>query len=200
MLTFLPVLWALGGQAVPLPPPPPPPRAVQAAPAPPPKAYSADADAKEKIAAAIEMAATDQIRVLVAWGANDDALSMSFADARKTPEMARSTFFSDEYKLVTVDVGRADKNVALAASYGVTLKADALPALTVLDDHGRPVAQAPAAALMAADRRSIDAGKVAAFLKANQAPAPDTLAPFNAAIAEAKKTGKYVFMWFSAPW
>ena len=187
MLRFLPLVLAFAAQVAQLPPAPP-------------KVYTADADAKEKIAAAIEMAATDEIRVLIVWGANDDPLSLSYGDARKTPEIARSTFFSDEYKVVHVDVGHLNKNVELAASYGAKLTARSLPALTVLDDRGRPIAQATAADLAAADRKSIDATKVAAFLKANQAPAPDAVAPFEAAVRQAKTSGKYVFLWFSAPW
>ena len=187
MLRFLPLVLALAAQVAQIPKPPPP-------------LFSADADAKERIAATIEMAATDEIRALIVWGANDNPLSLSYGDARKAPEIARSTFFSDEYKVVHVDVGHLNKNVELAKSYGAKLTSDALPALTVLDDHGRPVAQATAADLAAADRRSIDATKVAAFLKANQAPAPDAVAPFEAAVQQAKTSGKYVFLWFSAPW
>lgn len=187
MLKFLPLALAFAAQAVQLP---------QA----PPKVFSADADAKERIAATIEMAATDEIRALVVWGANDDPLSLSYDAARKTPEIARSTFFSDEYKVVTVDVGHADKNAALASQYGARLAKDALPAFTVLDDRGRPVAQATAADLASADRRSIDSVKLAAFLKAHQAPPPDAVAPFEAAVKQAKTSGKYVFLWFSAPW
>ena len=187
MLKFLPLALAFGIQVAQLP---------QA----PPKLFSADADAKEKIAATIGMAATDDIRALIVWGANDDPLSLSFDAARKSPEIARSTFFSDEYKIVFVDVGHLDKNVNLAKSYGANLAAGSLPAMTVLDDHGRPVAQARAEDLSSAERRNIDAAKVAAFLKTNQAAAPDAVAPFEAAVKEAKASGKYVFLWFSAPW
>ena len=187
MLKFLPLALAFAAQVAQLP---------QA----PPKLFSADADAKAKIAATIEMAATDGIRVLIVWGANDDPLSLSFGDARKTPEIARAPFFSDEYKIVHVDVGHLDKNVDLAKSYGATLGPGALPALTILDDHGRPVAQATAADLASDDRHAIAPAKLASFLKAHQAPQPDDVARFDAGLKEAKTTGKYVFLWWSAPW
>ena len=187
MLKFLALVAALAAQ-------------VAQAPKAPPKLFTADADAREKIAAAIEMAATDGIRVLVVWGSDDHALSLSYGDARKTPEVARATFFSDEYKLVQVDVGHADKNVDLAKSYGATLTSASVPAFTVLDDHGRPVAQTTGPELLSAAGRTIDGSKLASFLKANQAPAPDDVARFDAGLKKAKATGKYVFLWWSAPW
>ena len=161
--------------------------------------FTAGDDAKEQIAAAIHMAATDDIRVLVVWGANDDSRSMSYDTARKSPEIARAGFFSDEYKLVQVNVGHLDKNIELAKSYGAVLTSGTLPAFTVLDDQGRPVAQSSAAELAAADGR-VDPAKLAGFLKSHQAPAPDAVAPFEAAVKQAKASGQYVFLWFSAPW
>jgi hypothetical protein len=161
--------------------------------------FSAADDAKERIAAAIQMAATDDIRVLVVWGANDDQRSLSYDTAQKSPAIARASFFSDEYKVVSVNVGHLDKNVELAKSFGAVLTSGSLPALTVLDDHGRPVAQANGAELADAEGR-VDPAKVAAFLKSHQAPAPDAVAPFETAVKQAKTSGKYVFLWFSAPW
>ncbi|MGA2260253.1 MAG: hypothetical protein ABSH28_02320 [Acidobacteriota bacterium] len=208
MLHILPFILALTVQAAgqQTPPPLPPAQVVPAPvvqrPAPPPL-YDEKADAKAAIEAAVHAAATDDIRVLINWGANDDAGSKKFADARKAPEIARSTpsFFSDEYKVVNVNVGHLDQNMDLAKTYGVKLAADALPALTVLDVTGKVVANTAAAALRPdGDPAGIDAPKVAAFLKQHQAPAPDSIAPFEAALKQAKKDGKTVFVWFSAPW
>jgi len=113
----------------------------------------------------------------------------------------QSAFFSDEYKSVNVDVGHINKNIDLAKSYGVRLKADAFPALTVLDSAGMVIANTNASSLRPdADPTGIDALKVAAFLKSHQAPAPDAVAPFEVALKQAKQQGKIVFVWFSAPW
>ena len=102
---------------------------------------------------------------------------------------------------MNVNVGHLDKNVDLAKSYGVTLKADGLPALTVLDAAGKVLANTDAVALrLDADPAGIDPVKLAAFLKSHQAPAPDAVAPFEAALKQAKREGKTVFVWFSAPW
>lgn len=208
MLHVLPFVLVLTGQAAgqQTSPPPPPAHVVPAPvvqrPAPPPL-YDEKADAKAAIEAAVHAAATDDIRVLINWGANDDAGSKKFADARKAPEIARSTpsFFSDEYKAVNVDVGHLDRNIDLAKAYGVTLSADALPALTILDVAGKVVANTAAAAFRPeADPTGIDAPRVAAFLKQHQAPAPDAVAQFEAALKQTKNDGKTVFVWFSAPW
>lgn len=207
MLHILPLFLALTVQAAGQQTPPPPP--AQAIPAAtvqrrtPPPLYDEKADAKAAIEAAVHAAATDSIRVLINWGANDDAGSKKFADAKKAPEIAqlKPSFFSDEYKVVNVDVGHLDKNLDLAKTYKVKLSADALPALTLLNATGKVIANTTAAALRpAGDPAGIDAPKVAAFLKQHQAPAPDAIAPFEAALKQAKKDEKTVFVWFSAPW
>jgi hypothetical protein len=207
MLHILPLFLALTVQAAGQQTPPLPPAQVVPAPAvqrrTPPPLYDEKADAKAAIETAVQAAATDAIRVLINWGANDDAGSKKFADAKKAPEIAQSkpSFLSDEYKVVNVDVGHLDKNMNLAKTYNVKLSADALPALTLLDATGKVIANTTAAALRPdGDPTGIDAPKVAAFLKQHQAPAPDAIAPFEAALKQAKKDEKTVFVWFSAPW
>jgi hypothetical protein len=115
--------------------------------------------------------------------------------------MSQPAYLSDEYRAVNVNVGHLDQNLDLAKSYGVTLKADGLPSLTVLDTSGKILANTDAAALRPdADPTGIDPAKLAAFLKSYKAPAPDAVAPFEAALKQAKQEGKTVFVWFSAPW
>jgi hypothetical protein len=205
MAYTLPFILALivqtGGQQT-TPPPPAQVVSVVQRPAPPPL-YDEKADAKAAIDAAVRAAATDSIRVLINWGAIDDPGSKQFADARKSPEIAQSTpsFFSDEYKVVNVNIGHLDKNLDLAQTYGVKLSADALPALTVLDESGKVIANTTAAAFRPdGDGAGIDARKIASFLKQHQAPAPNAVAEFEAALKQAKTDGKSVFVWFSAPW
>jgi hypothetical protein len=99
-----------------------------------------------------------------------------------------------------VDVGHADKNQDVARNYGMTLDASSLPAFTVLDTAGKPIARATGATLAAPEPAALDPKKVATFLTANQAPAPDADPPFKAALSQGKKEGKYVFLWFAAPW
>ena len=82
------------------------------------------------------------------------------------------------------------------------LAAGSLPAFTVLDgSRARPSAAPSAADFAGADPSSLDPKKVAAFLSAHQAPPPPDPEPqLTAALGQAKKDGKYVFLWFSAPW
>jgi len=200
ILQLLPILLVMGGQA-----PPPAPQATPAAPVSKPaqpvrKLFNDTADPKAQIATAVAGAAEDDIRVLVVWGSNDDERSANFTKVQRAQEVSGPRFFSDEYKLVYADVGRADKNLEVASGYGMKLAADALPAFTVLDKTGAVVQRATAADFAGAEPVSLDPKKFAAFLTANQAAAPDADPPFKAALSQAKKDGKSVFLWFAAPW
>lgn len=202
----VPLLLMMGGQAS--PPPQAPPAAVTQRPQTAPKLYNETADARAQIDAALKAAAEDDIRVLVNWGANDDEACAKFqqdlsgrGSTNPAYEVIR-TKLSNEYRLVRVDVGHLDKNQDLAAKYGASLSAGALPHLTVLDKSGNVVTQQPARDLAAAPGGAAvyEPEKIAAFLTQFQvAPVPaDPL--LGAALAEAKRDGKYVFLWFSAPW
>lgn len=201
---LLPLVLAVGVQAPPpqAPPPAPPATATAAAPAAraPRKVYNETADARTQIATAIATAAADDIRVLINWGANDDDRCAKFQQVQRAAEIAGPKFLSDEYKLVYVDVGHADKNLDVAAEWGARPKAGALPYFTVLDGTGKVLSGVPASDFAGADPAAFDAKKVAAFLAMHKAAAPDADPPFEAALSRAKKDGKYVFLWFSAPW
>ncbi len=207
VLQFLPLVLAMSGQA-PSPPQQAPParqgapattvvsRPAQAAR----KIYSDTADAKAAIAAALAGAEESDIRVLINWGANDDERCTRFTQVQRSPEVTAPRFFSDEYKLVTVDIGHLDRNMDVAAAYGAKPAAGALPYFTILDAHGQVLANASATEMAGDDPATVDPQKFAAFLAKNQAPAPDADPPFRAALSQAKKDGRYVFLWFSAPW
>jgi hypothetical protein len=207
VLHFLPLVLAMSGQALPPPQQAPPPQqsvpAATVAPRPPQaprKIYTETADAKAAIATAIAGAEESDIRVLINWGANDDERCTKFPQVQRSAEIATPKFFSDEYKLAYVDVGHLDKNTDVAAAYGAKPSAGALPYFTVLDAHGKVLANASATEMAGDDPATIDPKKFAAFLATNQAPAPDADPPFRAALSQAKKDGKYVFLWFTAPW
>ncbi len=205
LVPVVPLLFVLAAQAPPPQAAPAPPAAAQKAP---PKLYNETADARAQIDAALKAAAEDDIRVLVNWGANDDETCTKFqqdlngrGSAHPAYDSIRTTL-SNEYRYVRVDVGRLDRNMDLAAVYGVTLSPGALPHLTVLDKQGQVVAQQPSRDLLAAPgaATAYEPDKIAAFLKRHQV-APVAAAPLlAAALAEAKRDGKYVFLWFSAPW
>ena len=210
VLHFLPLVLAMSGQATPPPqqaPPQPPQQSVPATatvaprqPQAPRKIYNETADARAQIATAIAGADESDIRVLINWGANDDERCTRFTQVQRSPEVTTPKFFSDEYKVVYVDVGRTDKNMDVAAAYGAKPAAGALPYYTILDETGKVLAGAPATELVGDDPAALDPKKFAAFLAKHQAPAPDADPPFQAALSQAKRDGKYVFLWFSAPW
>jgi hypothetical protein len=195
-MLLLPLALALTLQASP-PQQAPPAPAPAARPAP--KTYNETADAKAAIDAAVKSAALDEIRVLINWGSNDSEQAAKFAALRRQREFG--PLFSDEYKLVFVDVGHGDRNLDVAGKYGASIAPDALPALTILDHTGKVLAQASSRDFRSdADPAAVDAAKVSAFLTKYKAPAPDAVGPFDAALARAKREGKSVFVWFSAPW
>ena len=197
------LMLMLAGQAPP-PSPTPPPRPAQG----PPKLYSETADARAQIDGALKAAIQDDIRVLINWGANDDEACAKFQqdlNGRGSTHPAYETIrtkLSNEYRYLRVDVGRLDRNIELAAAYGVRLSPGALPYLTVLDKHGTVLAQQPSQPLLAppGSPTTYDPDRIAAFLTQHQV-APVAADPLlAAALAEAKRDGKYVFLWFSAPW
>ena len=189
-LNWLPVVVLLAGQAA--PPPAQTPRPV-------PPLYNETATAQSVITKAVDGANTDGIRALVIWGANENDRCKAFEVTRRSRDVT-PVFFSDEYKLAYVDVGKADKAVDVAKSYGVTLSDDALPFLTVLDQKGKVVANISSRELAAADGAGFDGKKLAAFLTKHQAPFPDANAQFAAGLKQAKATGKPLFLWYTAPW
>jgi len=202
ILTALPFILAMGGQAVPPPQAAPPPAAavVQKPAAAPRKLYNETADAKVAITAAVAAAAEDGIRVLVNWGGNDCPRCASIGLAQRDPGFGVK--LSDEYKVVYVDVGNADRNGEVAQAFGVKLTADGLPHFTILDAKGAAIAQVAGKDFAAeADPAKLDGKKLGAFLKQHQAPPPPPAQPqLTAALEQAKRQDKQVFLWFTAPW
>jgi thioredoxin 1 len=96
--------------------------------------YSATADAHADIAQAIKTATTAHKHIILDFGGNwcgdCQVLDIYFHQQPNLP------LLEDNYVLVHVDVGHYDKNVDLAAKYDIPLKRG-VPALVVLDEHGR---------------------------------------------------------------
>jgi hypothetical protein len=186
----------------------PPATQVQRPAAVPRKIYNETADAKAQIAAALKAAAEDDIRVLINWGANDDENCTKFQQAfyggvpPVTPALQQiRQKLSVEYRLVTVDVGHLDKNQDLAQAYRTSLTAGALPYLTILDKNGKVLAQQSSRDFAAepGGTAAFDPEKIVVFLAKYQAPAGSAEPLFTAALQNAKREDKMVFLWFSAP-
>lgn len=112
--------------------------------------YDENADAKTQIAATLAEAARARVPVLVVFGANwcgdCKVLDLAFNEGAAAPLIAKN------FRVVKVDVGRFDRNVALAESYGVPLK-KGIPAVAVLSPQGQVVYATKAGEL--ADARSM---------------------------------------------
>ncbi len=98
--------------------------------------YDESADAQAQIAATLADAAQARMPVLVVFGANwcgdCKVLDLAFKEGAAAPLIAK------HFRVVKVDVGRFDRNVALAESYGVPLK-KGIPAVAVLSPQGQLV-------------------------------------------------------------
>ena len=91
--------------------------------------YDESANAKSQIKDALAQAAATGTTVLVVFGANwcgdCKVLDMAMKQGASAP------FFAREFKVVKVDVGRFNRNVDIAESYGVPLK-NGIPAVVIL--------------------------------------------------------------------
>jgi protein disulfide-isomerase len=96
--------------------------------------YNETADAEAEIQQALAQAATSGVPVLVIFGANwcgdCKILDVAIKQGASAPLVAK------EFKVVKVNVGRFDRNVDIAQSYGVPLK-NGIPAVVVLSPKNR---------------------------------------------------------------
>lgn len=168
--------------------------------------YNEKAEAKDQIAAALKKAKKENRRVLIQWGANwcgwCHLLHEKFASDKK---LARELMY--EYDVVLIDIGKWDKNMDLATSYGADLKGTGVPYLTVLDASGKPLANQETGVLesKAAEGQpkaepGHDSAKVMAFLKKYEAAPLTAESVLGDARAAAKAKDKKVFLHFGAPW
>ena len=96
--------------------------------------YDEQADARAQVAAAIDRASVSGKNVLLDFGANWCADCHALDAQMRSPELA--SLIERNYLVVHVDVGRFNKNLAVAREYGVPLE-KGIPALAVLDPHGK---------------------------------------------------------------
>jgi protein disulfide-isomerase len=93
------------------------------------KPYHESADAKADIKQALAQAATNRKPVIVVFGANwcGDCRMLNQA----MTQGASAPLLSHDFAIVEVNVGKMDKNVDIAESYGVPLKRG-IPAVAIL--------------------------------------------------------------------
>ncbi|MGA0603545.1 thioredoxin family protein [Caulobacter sp. KR2-114] len=103
-------------------------------PTPLPYPYDVDADAEAAVKAALARARVGHKRVLLDLGGNWCADCRILAAVLQLPEIA--AFMKAHYEVVTVDVGRYDRNMQIPARYGLA-RLPGAPTVLVLDEHGR---------------------------------------------------------------
>lgn len=96
--------------------------------------YSATADPHADIAQAIKTATAEHKHIILDFGGNwcgdCQVLDIYFHQQPNLP------LLENNYVLVHVDIGHMDKNTDVAEKYDIPLKRG-VPALAVLDEHGR---------------------------------------------------------------
>src|SRR5271156_1872042 len=96
--------------------------------------YSATANAHADISQAMSTALQGHKRIILDFGGNwcgdCQVLDIYF---HQPPNLA---LLDDNFVLVHIDIGRMDKNTDIAEKYDIPLKRG-VPALAVLDEHGR---------------------------------------------------------------
>ena len=95
--------------------------------------YDEKADAKSDIKQALARATKTKTPIIVVFGANWCGDCKMLDSAMK--KGASASLLSRDFKIVKVDVGRCDKNVDVAESYGVPLK-KGIPAVAILSVKG----------------------------------------------------------------
>jgi len=109
--------------------------------------YDAEADGRTLLAGALETAAREGKRVLIAWGANWCGWCLGFDRlcSQRTEIMDR---LEADFVQVHMDVGRRDNNVELGQELGVEIMDMPIPHFTVLEASGAVLAQTASAALV----------------------------------------------------
>lgn len=171
-----------------------------------PVVYDENADVKQLISAAVARAKKENRRVLIQWGGNWCGWCLRLHELMKSDkEIGRTLLY--EYDVVHADAGKNNKNLDLMKQYGASPE-QGFPFLTVLDGDGKPIANQETEALEVKNAKGESSGleaghdpaKVLAFLKKNAAAplkAEDIVA---SGLAEAKSSGRAVFLHFGAPW
>jgi|KBSSwiStaDraftv2_1062776.scaffolds.fasta_scaffold18029_8 protein disulfide-isomerase len=122
--------------------------------------YNEAADARNEIRLALADAAQSGKSVIVVFGANwcGDCKVLDLA----MKQGSSAAFVAREFRVVKVDVGRFDRNVAVAESYGVPLK-NGIPAVVILSPANKVLYVTKAGEL--ADARSMGENGIYDFLR-----------------------------------
>ena len=97
--------------------------------------YDTAANADAQVDAAIARARKDGKEVLIDLGGNWCADCRIMAALMELPEM--KNFLKTHYEMVSVDVGRFNKNLQIPARYGITTRLEGVPAFLIATPDGK---------------------------------------------------------------
>ena len=99
--------------------------------------FQVNANADADVDAAFARARRDGKRVMIDLGGNWCADCRILAGLMELPELR--AFLASHYELVSVDVGRFDKNLQIPARFGITARLEGVPAILVATPQGELV-------------------------------------------------------------
>ena len=161
------------------------------------KIYDEKADAKALIADALASAKRENRRVLIQWGGNWCSWCVLLHN-RFTTDPALAKALRYEYDVVHVD----SKNAELIKKYGADVGKHGVPYLTVLDADGKVIANQETESFETKEggKNGHDPKKLLAFLEKHKAEPRKAADVLDAALADAARTDRKVFLHFGAPW
>ncbi|MEW5981858.1 MAG: FG-GAP-like repeat-containing protein [Acidobacteriota bacterium] len=154
-------------------------------------------DAGARLSEKMALARKENRRVLIMWADSADRASRDLVLGTTRGEVARTLLY--EYEVVRAE--RAENRV-LAAKYNVPGAKGRLPYFTILDAEGAVLASRPAKPFKAAGEglAAWDTKKLNEFLLSFKPDYVDATPLFAAALKQAKREDKTLFLWFNAPW
>jgi len=102
--------------------------------------YDEHADADKAVAAAFARARKSHKRVLIDLGGNWCGDCVVLANVMQLPEM--KPFLAAHYEIVSVDVGRFDKNLQIPARFGIKKRLAGVPSLLIVEPDGKTLLDA----------------------------------------------------------
>jgi thiol-disulfide isomerase/thioredoxin len=122
--------------------------------------FDESADANAAVANAFARAKAEHKRVLIDLGGNWCADCRILAGIMALPEVQR--FLDAHYVVVSVDVGRFNRNLQIPARFGITERLEGVPSLLIANADGKLIDAGHIAAL--ADARSMTPQAIADWL------------------------------------
>jgi thiol-disulfide isomerase/thioredoxin len=123
--------------------------------------YTATADADRAVAEARQRAIARHKLLLIDLGGNWCLDCRILAGTIENPRL--KSFVEDHYEVVTVDIGRFDKNLQIPAHYGITHRLEGVPSLLVVEPRANRLINAGHTAALA-DARSMSPQSLADWL------------------------------------